>query len=150
MLDDGVEVDLHDMERLTGALNRGSDPTVLARLPELIAATDVLPGWGDDWIILERERFRELRLHALERAGDALLGRGDHTMAVQAAMAAIEVEPYRESAQLLLLRVHLSEGNRAAAIRTYEAYRALMGNELGIEPSESMRRLMSGGVAVHN
>jgi len=142
-LDGEVEVDLDDMVRLTDALARPGDPLALARLPELIAARDVLPHWGDEWIIVERERFRELRLHALERAGEALLEAGDHTLAVQAAMAAVEAEPFRDSAQRLLVRVHLGEGNAAAAVRVYRAFRDLLDAELGIQPSESMRRLVA-------
>src|SRR6266700_2866149 len=29
-------------------------------------SADLLPDWYDDWLLLEQERFRQLRMHALE------------------------------------------------------------------------------------
>ena len=40
---------------------------------------DVLLGWYDDWVIMERERFRQIRLHALDRIGDRLDDRSGST-----------------------------------------------------------------------
>jgi hypothetical protein len=36
----------------------------------------LLPGWYDDLVILEQERWHRLRLHAPEAAAEVLLGRG--------------------------------------------------------------------------
>lgn len=138
-----MQVDLDDVARLAGDLLRLEDLASLARVRELIAARDILTSWSDEWILIERERFRELRLRALEQAGEALLDTGDCVMANQAAMAAVEAEPYRDSARRLLVRVYLSEGNTAAAVRAYETYRELLDVDLGITPSELMRRLIA-------
>ena len=55
----------------------------------------------------------------------------------------------RESAHRLLIQVHLAEGNRAEAGRQYEIYRNLLATELGIEPSASIKHLLSrGGLVV--
>jgi DNA-binding SARP family transcriptional activator len=143
-LDDQVEVDLTELTLLSSQLTDLRDSTSLTRLALLMSASEVLPGWEDEWIIVSRERFRELRLHALERACEALLEIGNHPAAVQAALAAIDAEPYRDSAQRLLVRVHLAEGNIAAALRSYQVYCDLMETDLGIEPSERMRALVSG------
>jgi DNA-binding SARP family transcriptional activator len=143
-LDHDVEVDLAELTQLSTRLTDVPDPAALRRISTLMAATELLPGWEDEWIIVERERFRERRLHALERACEALLETGNHPGAVQAAMAATEAEPFRDSAQRLLVRVYLAEGNAAAALRAYHAYRDLMESELGIEPSERMRELIAG------
>jgi DNA-binding SARP family transcriptional activator len=143
-LDSDVEVDLAELTKLSSRLTDAPDPAALGNVSMLMAATELLPGWEDEWIIVERERFRERRLHALERACEALLEVGNHPAAVQAAMVAIEAEPFRDSAQRLLVRVHLAEGNMAAALRSYQIYRDLMESELGIEPSEHMRALVAG------
>ncbi len=143
-LDPDVEVDVFDLSGLMRRLTIEPDDEDLDRLPQVLDATEVLPGWEDEWIIVERERFRELRIYALERASEALLARGRHSAAVQAAMAAIETEPFRDSAQRLLVRAYLDEGNQAAALRTYHAFRDLMEMELGLEPSEAMATLIAG------
>jgi DNA-binding SARP family transcriptional activator len=142
-LEPSVRVDFHDIAGLARALAHAPEPWSLERLPELVAAAELLPGWEDDWIAVERSRFHELRIHALERACEAVLQRGEHSAAVQAAMAAIDAEPYRDSTQRLLLKAYLSEGNVAAAMRSYYGYRDLLRSELGIEPSDSMRALVA-------
>lgn len=139
-----VEVDLDELGQLSRELAHAPRDDLMERLPELMNASELLPGWEHEWITVERERFHELRIHALERACEAVLQLGDHSAAIQTAMAAIDAEPFRDSAQRLLLKAHLSEGNVAAALRAYYAYRDLVQAELGIEPSDSMRELVAG------
>lgn len=143
-LDASVEVDLRLLTDLATRLLDVVDGPSLHRVAELVQASDILPGWEDEWLVIERERFRELRLRALERACEATIMRGDTDHGVQACLAAVEAEPFRESAQRLLVRMHLSDGNRAAALRSYLAFRDLVETELGIEPSDQMADLVAG------
>lgn len=136
-----VAVDLVELTELTREILDGPTRSTLARLPELIAGAGVLPSWDEDWLIVDRERYRALRLHALEHAASALLDMGDIPGALQATLAAITTEPLRESSHRLLVRVHLAEGNLAEASRAYRSYRTLMMDELGIEPSSLMEEL---------
>jgi DNA-binding SARP family transcriptional activator len=142
-LDPAVVVDLRELTELSLRL-LDDDPGAIHRVPDLVDATDVLPGWEDEWLVIERERFRELRLRALERACERMIVRGDTGRGVQACLAAVEAEPFRESAQRLLVRMHLVEGNRAAALRSYLAFRELVEHELGIQPSDLMDDLVAG------
>jgi DNA-binding SARP family transcriptional activator len=103
---------------------------------------DLLPGWYDDWVLLERERLRQLRLHALEALVDKLTAAGRHGEAVQAAHAAVRTEPLRETAHRALVRIHLAQGNVAEAIRTCESFRAQLRDELGVGPSPLMEELV--------
>jgi DNA-binding SARP family transcriptional activator len=122
------------------AIQRESDEDDLAELRD---AGDLLPDWYDDWVLIERERFRQLRLHALEAVCDTLTAAGRHGEAAEAALAAIAVEPLRESAHRALIRTHLAEGNPGEAIRQYRVFRDLLGTQLGLEPSSLMRELVS-------
>ena len=103
---------------------------------------DLLPGWYDDWVLLERERLRQVRLQALEAVAARLASLGRHGEALQAAHAAIRAEPLRESAHRLMVRIHLAEGNVAEAVRAYELFRTMLEHELGVPPSELMTRLV--------
>lgn len=103
---------------------------------------DLLPDWDADWLVLPRERHRQLRLHALEDLGDAQLAADRPLDAVDTAMQAITAEPLRESAQLLLLRAHLAAGNRAAVVRDFRRFRRLLAAELGVDPSPAMREVV--------
>jgi DNA-binding SARP family transcriptional activator len=110
---------------------------------EMRLGGDLLPQWYEDWVLVERERFRQLRLHALESLCEQLLTVGRHALAIDAALAAIAAEPLRESAHRAYIRVHLAEGNRSGALHAYERFRRMLREELGVEPSDQMRELVS-------
>ena len=103
---------------------------------------DLLPDWYDDWVLDERERLRQLRLHALETRAEQLAAAGRYGEAVDTALAAVRAEPLRESGVRALIKVHIAEGNHGEAIRRYVAYRDRLRNELGIEPSPHMTALV--------
>jgi DNA-binding SARP family transcriptional activator len=104
-----------------------------AHVPALYG--DVLPDWHEEWVVLERERFREVRVRALEALSGLLAEQCRFDEAALMALAAIRAEPLRESAHRALIAVHLSEGNRHAATAQFRRLRWLLNSELGIEPS---------------
>jgi len=103
---------------------------------------DLLPDWYEEWAVLERERFRQVRLHVLERMCERLTDAGLHALAVLAGLAAVEAEPLRESAHRVVMRAYAAEGNAGEAIRQYRSCRDLLARELGVEPSPQMERLL--------
>jgi len=102
---------------------------------------ELLPDWYEEWVLVERERLRQLQLHALERLSEHLLERGRFGHAAEAALAAVRIEPLRESSHRALVRVHLAEGNRGEAVRQYRAYRDRLERALGLAPSPLMEAL---------
>jgi DNA-binding SARP family transcriptional activator len=142
-LADGVQVDVRD---LTSWARPALDPRtdVDGVLPVDVGRSgDLLPGWYDDWVLLEREGLRQLRMHAFEALANKLSRAGRHGEAVQAAHTAIRSEPLRESANRTLVRVHLAEGNLAEALRAYESFRAVLRRELGVAPTPAMESLVA-------
>jgi DNA-binding SARP family transcriptional activator len=106
---------------------------------------DLLPCWyEDDWVIDDRETFRQNRLHALEILSHKLAKRGRYGEAIDAALAVVRAEPLRESAHRTLVMVHLREGNYGEALRQYERCRILLHDELGIDPSPQLQDLIFG------
>lgn len=103
---------------------------------------ELLPGWYDDWVVLERERTRLLRVRALEALAERLLGDGATSDALQVAMTATVIEPFRDSAHAAVLRAYVSEGNSAQALEHYLRYRTLLHDELGVEPSPELALLV--------
>ena len=85
--------------------------------------------------MIERERVRQLQLHALEALSrqEALAGR--FAVAIDLAFAAIAIEPLQESAHLAVIEAHVAEGNLAAAVRQYDRYSRLLADELGLSPT---------------
>jgi DNA-binding SARP family transcriptional activator len=138
-----VRVDLTELLGLTRRLIDHSDHAALGELPRLLNGIDLLPDWDDEWVIGDRERFRLLRLEALEAAAEALLERSEVGRALDVALEAVVAEPLRESARRILVRIHLAQGNRAEAVRAYRAYRDQLLDEIGLEPSMAMRELIA-------
>jgi DNA-binding SARP family transcriptional activator len=113
-----------------------------------LLAEDVLLGWDDEWVTLERERFRQRRLHALDQLGELLLAGRRYAEALEAGLAAVDSEPLRETSHGLVIRIHIAEGNVAEACRQYDRFRRLLADELGARPSDGLRRLVSQVAAV--
>jgi DNA-binding SARP family transcriptional activator len=103
---------------------------------------DILPDWYDDWVVIERERFRELRVHALEVVCARLTSVGRFGEAMEAGLAAVKGEPLRESAHRAVISVHLAEGNRAQALAEYRRFRARLDRDVGLAPSAHMDELI--------
>jgi DNA-binding SARP family transcriptional activator len=108
----------------------------------LYLSAEVLPDWYDDWVIVEREQFHQLRLYALEALCERLTSAGRVGEAVDVGLAAIRAEPLRESAHRVLIEAHLAAGNRWEALRQFKRCRALLDEELGLEPSTTLAHLL--------
>jgi len=112
--------------------------------PDLIGVLDhdLLPSWDEEWLLIDRERQRQLRLHALEALSDALCRAGQYPDAIAAALAAVRAEPLRESAQRTLIGAHLAEGNICEAVRQFDVYRRLLDDEMGIAPGRRLTAIV--------
>lgn len=106
-------------------------------------SSDLLPDWSDDWVLIERERVRQLRMHALEAMCAQLREATQYAHAVDAGLAAVAAEPLRESAHRVLIEVYLAEGNVSEALRHLEGFRALLQSDLGVAPSPSLEALVA-------
>ena len=137
-----IEVDLRRALRLARRLLDGSADAADIDAGRATLGAELLPDWYDDWLVFERERFRQLSLHALEALAERLGRDGDHARGLEAALAAVRSEPLRESAHRVLIRLHLAEGNRCEALRQYELCRRLLRDKLGVEPSPELDRLL--------
>jgi DNA-binding SARP family transcriptional activator len=86
-------------------------------------------------------RLEELRLGALEQRIDAELELGQHTRLVAELEALVEQEPLREWSRRQLMLALYRSGRQAEALERYREGRALMVDELGIEPGPSLQQL---------
>ena len=139
-----VAVDIVRLRRQATAVvdGRAAAPD-LELLAAIRDAGDLLPGWYDDWVLIERERLRQMRLHALERLCLTFSGVRRHREATEAGLAAIAADPLRESAHRALVAAHLAQGNAGDALRQYRLCRDLLSRELGIRPSAQLDLLVA-------
>lgn len=141
-LDSHVDVDVAVVA--TRCVQADHATTAPRQLPEVgVLSRELLPGWDEDWLLLAREQYRQVRLHALETVCLSRCRQERWQPAMDAAMAAIATDPLRESAHRALVGVHLAESNVAEALRHYEIYRRLLHRELGLAPSDRFRRMLA-------
>jgi DNA-binding SARP family transcriptional activator len=145
-LDDAVTVDARQLcewsDRVIGGRTNRDDLLIPT---QHLNGLNLLPGWYDDWVTIERERLRQRVLHALELLSTKLASLGRYSDAVEMALIAINAGPMRESAYRTLMQIHLTESNWLEARRTYASYRQLTRRELGVDPSSDLRALLLDG-----
>ncbi|WP_157878469.1 bacterial transcriptional activator domain-containing protein [Streptomyces chattanoogensis] len=138
-----MDVDLYRMRKTAQEITAGLSP-----LPADCEAVvnelnqELLPGWPDDWLILEREHWEQARLHALESLAHQLQTAKQYLPALQAATTAIAINPIRETAHRIVIEVHVAEGNTACALKHYHNYQELLQQELEVSPSQQMNQLV--------
>jgi DNA-binding SARP family transcriptional activator len=108
-----------------------------------IADGGLLPGLEARWIDVKRAELAELRVELLEvvATAGARLGGPELPHAEQAARAAVDAAPFRESARAALIEVLRARGNVADALRAFEDARTLLREELGATPGPLLQRL---------
>lgn len=103
-----------------------------------LLASDILPGWHEEWVVATQNEFHLIRVQALEAACRALTRDDQYALAVRAGAAAMAAEPLRESAAEALIDAHLRQGNRFEALQCYRALAAILDEELGIAPDSQL------------
>ncbi|MFC9680390.1 BTAD domain-containing putative transcriptional regulator [Streptomyces sp. NPDC056948] len=146
---DSVTVDARELAETALRLVRssgapGDEPVSTV----LFGEGELLPGWDDDWALFERERLRQLRLHALDALAYRLARQGRHTLALETALTSVRSEPMRESAHRAVVAAHLAEGNVNEAVRHYRAFCRVLREELGVPPSPQFTRMLPPDVRV--
>jgi len=126
-------------QRLIDRATVCDDEELTSALPD----HELLPGWHDEWVLVERERLRHLRLHALEALAHRLAATARYADAIDVALEAIRSEPLRESAHRVLIGVHLAEGNVCEARRQHAVCSRLLASELGVKPSPELDALLA-------
>lgn len=139
----GASVDLYALDDTHTDTGTGTGTgTGGTRTEAPLARGELLPGWCEEWVLVERERHRQLRLHALEDRCARACAQGRYGEALRAGLEAVAQEPLRESARRRVIEVHLAEGNSAEALGQYESFRTLLRTELGLPPSPAIRALV--------
>lgn len=140
-LPEGVTVDLDEAEGTLSSAERAladGDAQAAAKAADAaraVLARPILPGFDVPWLDRLRRRCHEQLVRALEVAADAMVRLGDPAAAAEAAQEAVALEPFVEGAHRAVMRAHAAAGNRGEALRAYERCRALLADELGVDPA---------------
>ena len=107
------------------------------------AGKNLLPSWGETWLIEPREHLHLLQVHALEACAERFLSAGRFGEASDCAIRAAALDPLRESAVKLLIDVLIREGNIAEALHQYSRFSQLLFREIHAEPGIALRALVA-------
>src|SRR6266568_4812560 len=108
--------------------------TRLARGPFLASFTLRDSQFFDDWMRQQRE-YCYLRVHHLFNALSMLYERaGDGERAIETVTRWLNFDPLNEEGYRRLMRLRFSRGDRAGALRAYANGRAVLADELQVEP----------------
>lgn len=135
---EGVARAEHELERGDAV---GASRSATAALE--IARGELLAGSEADWLDGHRRALADVRARALECVATAALRVGGPALAEaeRASRELVQLSPYRESAQRLLMRVLAARGDTAEALTVYERLRGLLREELGTVPSRETAEL---------
>jgi DNA-binding SARP family transcriptional activator len=98
---------------------------------------ELLPDWYEDWVVAERERFRQIVLRGFTALVPRLVSRGRPEEAIDIGLHAVRLEPLSETSHQALIAAYLAAGDRAGALRQYYEHEALLHDELGLAPSDA-------------
>jgi DNA-binding SARP family transcriptional activator/predicted ATPase len=93
------------------------------------------------WLLEEREYWRQQVIQALERLIAQEQDRGDTQQALAHTLRLLEIDPYREQAQRVVMALLALDGQRSAALAQYDSFARSLQSELGIEPEAETQAL---------
>jgi DNA-binding SARP family transcriptional activator/tetratricopeptide (TPR) repeat protein len=137
-----LDVDVIRFERLVAA---GGQP----KLQQAVALYqgDLLDGFHvkspafEDWLLTERERFRELARQALAKVLEHQSRTGATEAAIHTAGRLLALDVLREDVHRAVMRLYVARGQRGAALRQYQSCVGILRRELGVEPEVATKRL---------
>jgi YVTN family beta-propeller protein len=151
---DPEQVDARRFERLVDAGRRAlseGDPRRSAQLLRdalgLWHGTPLADVIEPEWAASEIRRLRELRVAALEDRIEADLQLGRHAQLVSELEGLVPRHPLRERLRAQLMVALYRCGRQGDALQVYADTRRVLAEELGIDPSGSLRRLEQGILA---
>lgn len=131
------------IDQAESALRAGDTGRILgpANITSNICRRPFLPDCDGPWVESQRDRLVRQRVRALECHTRMWLTSGEATLAVETAIEAITLDPFRESAYRLLMQAYATSGNPAEAARTYQRLQTLLLVELSATPSSETEAL---------
>ena len=143
-----ARVDLWEIERRTTILRghqvlRENDRRALEALAIQLEGRrpERMQRW--EWFEPTGRRLRELQIEVTHRLASDALERSESARALELASQMIAHDPCDEPAREIAIRAFLALGDRAAALRMFRQYRAVLMTELACEPSSALAALVS-------
>ncbi len=102
---------------------------------------DLIPGLYDDWLQQKRDHYRQRAAQVFCRLASLLEQSRDLPAAIRHAERLVALDPLCEAHHQLLIRLHVSNLDRASALRAYHQCMGVLRRELGVAPAAATREL---------
>ncbi|MGH6928001.1 MAG: BTAD domain-containing putative transcriptional regulator, partial [Dongiaceae bacterium] len=131
----GLDIDVLVFERLVreNTIDELAQATSLYR-GEFLDGLAVHDPAFEDWLLLERQRLRQLCERALASLMVQALAVGERERAAEAARRLLASDPLSEAAYRTLMQVHVEDGQTAQALKLYDGLWDRLHRELGVRP----------------
>ena len=140
LADSVTTVDVHDARAwFQWSAHAGAE----VKDPPARADQELLPGWGDQWLIEHRERLRLQQVQAWEQQALRLLLMGRLAEACECAQVAISLDPLRETATRLFIDAALRQGNAVEALVRYRSFEERLRREGCGRPGPAIAALVA-------
>jgi DNA-binding SARP family transcriptional activator len=95
----------------------------------------------EEWVLVERERFRQCALRALHALADHHAACGAPEQAIAYTRRLLQLEPAQEEAHRNMMSLLALTGQQVAALRQFELCRQVLADELGVAPDPATTAL---------
>lgn len=139
---DVIRVDAVEFQRLvTEATEESLEEAVALYQGDFLEGLSVNEEPFEEWLLVERERLRELAQEALARLLSLYNKSGNLDLAVRSAARLLSLDPLQEVVHRALMRLYAKQGRREAALKQYQTCVGLLDRELGMEPDEETKEV---------
>jgi TolB-like protein/Tfp pilus assembly protein PilF len=137
-----VAVDVAEFEKLTGegTIDALARATALYR-GDLLDGVELRDAAFDEWLLMERQRLRDLAREAVANLVNWHMSSGAHDQAAAAARRLVAIDPLREAAHRALMQIYSEQGQTALALKQYQLCCRALQSELGVRPEAETERL---------
>lgn len=91
----------------------------------------------EEWILPERERLKQSAIEALEELAELSESLGDIDASIQYGQQLLRLEPWRESAHRMLMRLYARKGRRSQALKQFDICEEALAEHFDVSPSEA-------------
>ena len=129
--------------QVNGKKGASLDETAVHNLIEAVSLYhgELLEGWYQNWCLFERERYRQMLLIMLDKLIAYCEGCGAYEIAITYGMEILRCDLARERTHRQLMRLYYLRGDRTGAQRQYERCKAILHDELDVQPSAATEQL---------
>lgn len=139
-----VEVDALELQRLTLEGSQAClGQAVALYTGDLLAGVRAPSESFEEWLSVERVRYREIAIDAFTRLLRGQVNAGDIELALGTAQRLLDIDPSNEDAHRSLMSIYDESGKRAAALRQYRNYVDVVRREFDAEPDPAMAHFHS-------